>query len=401
LVRIDGHALLVNAVALARAGVTAQTPDPPGGKILRNAQGEPTGVLIDAATGLVRAQVPAPTVDEKRAAIRAAMAECIMLGLTEVHDAGVDGDTIALYLDMIGAGEFPLRVYAMISSNDVETINLYFHNGPLIGHGNGLLTVRCVKVVADGALGSRGAALLEPYSDDPGNTGLIIVPQDALQALTTRALQAGFQVATHAIGDRANRMVLDAYAAALAAAGLPLKGNDARLRIEHAQVVAPADFERFAEMRVIPSMQATHATSDMPWAIDRLWPERIKGAYAWQRFLKAGVRIANGSDFPVEAVNPLWGFYAAITRQDRNGQPIEGWQPDQRMTRIEALRSFTRDAAFAAFEKDDRGTIESGKRADFVVLSGDIMEIPALEILTTRVVMTFIGGKAIYTAPPA
>ena len=401
LVRIDGHALLVNAVALARASITAQTPDPPGGKILRDAQGEPTGVLIDAAMGLVRAQVPAPSVDEKRAAIRAAVAECIMHGLTEVHDAGVDGATIALYQDMIAAEEFPFRVYAMISSNDVETINLYFHSGPLIGYGDGRLTVRCVKVVADGALGSRGAALLEPYADDPGNTGLILVPQDALQELTTRALQAGFQVATHAIGDRANRLVLDAYAAALAAAGLPQKGNDARLRVEHAQIVSPDDFSRFAEMRIIPSMQATHATSDMPWAVDRVGPDRVKGAYAWQRFLKAGVRIANGSDFPVEDVNPLWGFYAAVTRQDRNGQPAESWQPDQRMTRLEALRSFTRDAAFAAFEKDDRGTIETGKRADFVVLSADIMEIPTLEILTTRVVMTFIGGKAIYSAPPA
>jgi predicted amidohydrolase YtcJ len=220
-----------------------------------------------------------------------------------------------------------------------------------------------------------------------------------LQALTGRALAAGFQVATHAIGDRANRMVLDAYAAALQAAGMPLKDNDARLRIEHAQVVVPDDIPRFAAMRVIPSMQAAHATSDMPWALGRLGPERIKGAYAWQRFIKSGARIANGSDFPVENPNPLWGFYAAITRQDRAGQPADGWQPDQCMTRVEALRSFTRDAAFAAFEKDDRGTIETGKRADFVVLSNNIMEVPTLDILTTRAVMTFIGGKAIYTAP--
>ncbi len=399
LIRVDGHALLANAVALGRAGITAETPDPEGGKILRDASGNPTGVLVDAAMGLVRAQVPSPTADEKRAAVRAAIAECITLGLTEVHDAGVDGSTIQLYRDMIDAGEFPFRVYAMIAAADAETVNQFFQSGPLVGYGDGRLTVRCVKVVADGALGSRGAALIEPYSDDPGNTGLILMPQDALQALTQRALAAGFQVATHAIGDRANRMVLDAYAASLTAAGLPLKDNDARLRIEHAQVVAPDDIPRFAAMRVIPSMQATHATSDMPWAVDRVGPERIKGAYAWQRFLKSGSRIANGSDFPVENASPLWGFYAAITRQDRTGQPAEGWQPDQRMTRQQALRSFTRDAAFAAFEKDDRGTIETNKRADFVVLSADIMEIPTLEILTTRVTMTFIGGKAIYTAP--
>jgi hypothetical protein len=261
------------------------------------------------------------------------------------------------------------------------------------------LTVRSVKVVADGALGSRGAALLAPYSDEPGNTGLVIVPEEALTDLTARALGAGFQVATHAIGDRANRLALNAYATAFAAAGLNPKENDARLRIEHAQVVALEDIPRFSELRVIPSMQAIHATSDMPWAVERLGPERIKGAYAWQRFLKSGSRIANGSDFPVEPVNPLWGFYAAITRQDRNGQPPEGWQPDQRMSRAEALRSFTLDAAYAAFEEQNRGTIETGKRADFVVLDTDIMDAPPAEIVGAKVVMTFIGGKSIYTAP--
>lgn len=399
LVRVDGHAMLVNAVALSLSGITAETPDPPGGKILRDSDGNPTGVIIDAAMGLVRRNVPSPTPDEKRAAVRSAIAECITHGITSVHDAGVDGDTIALYSSMIDANEFPFRVYAMIASTDVPTVNRFFETGPLIGYGDGRLTVRCVKVVADGALGSRGAALLAPYSDDPGNTGLIIVPQDALQALTARALGAGFQVATHAIGDRANRMTLDAYASALSVTGVDPKGNDKRLRVEHAQIVALDDIPRFAELGVIASMQSSHATSDMPWAEARVGPERIKGAYAWQRFLKSGSRIANGSDFPVEAVNPLYGFYAAITRQDRNGQPPEGWQPDQRMSRLEALRSFTHDAAFAAFEEADKGTLETGKRADFAVLNANIMEIPPAEILRTEVVMTFIGGKAIYTAP--
>jgi predicted amidohydrolase YtcJ len=298
---------------------------------------------------------------------------------------------------MVDAGQFPLRDYAMIAATDTDTVNAAFTGSPLIGYG-GRLTVRTVKAFADGALGSRGAALLAPYTDDPANSGLLLTTPEALQDLTTRALKAGFQVATHAIGDRANRMVLDAYGAALAAAGLDPKNNDARLRIEHAQVVAPEDFARFAEMHIIPSMQATHATSDMPWAEARLGPERIKGAYAWQRFIKAGCRIANGSDFPVESPNPLWGIYAAVTRQDRMGQPPEGWQPDQRMSRAEAVRSFTRDAAFAAFEEKDKGSIETGKLADLAILDHNIMECDPAEILQTKVVMVFFGGKVAYNA---
>jgi predicted amidohydrolase YtcJ len=397
LARVDGHALLVNATALALAGITAQTQDPDGGKILRDAAGNPTGVLVDNAMDLVRKVVPTPTPDQKREAIKAAIAECLRNGITTVHDAGVDGATLALYKEMVDAGQFPLRDYAMIAASDTETVNAAFTGPPLIGYA-GRLTVRTVKAFADGALGSRGAALLAPYTDDPANSGLLLTTPEALQDLTTRALKAGFQVATHAIGDRANHMVLDAYGAALAAAGLDPKNNDARLRIEHAQVVAPEDFARFAEMHIIPSMQATHATSDMPWAEARLGPERIKGAYAWQRFIKAGCRIANGSDFPVESLNPLWGIYAAVTRQDRNGQPPEGWQPDQRMSRAEAVRSFTRDAAFAAFEEKDKGSIETGKLADLAILDHNIMECEPAEILQTKVVMVFFGGKVAYNA---
>ncbi len=398
LVRVDGHALLVNATALALAGITTQTPDPEGGRILRDAAGNATGVLVDNAMGLVRSIVPTPTPTQKREAVKLAITECLTHGITSVHDAGVDAATLALYREMIDAGEFSLRDYAMIAATDVEAVNQALAAAPVIGYGDGRLTVRTVKAFADGALGSRGAALLAPYTDDPGNTGLLLTTPEALQSLTERALKAGFQVATHAIGDRANRMVLDAYAAALTAAGLDPKNNDARLRIEHAQVVAPEDFARFAEMHVIPSMQATHATSDMPWAEARLGPDRIKGAYAWQRFIKAGCRIANGSDFPVEDVNPLLGFYAAITRQDRAGQPAEGWQPDQRMTREEALRSFTRDAAFAGFQEADIGAIETGKLADLAILDKNIMEIEPAEILQTKVVMVFFGGKVAYAA---
>lgn len=398
LVRVDGHAMLVNAAALVLAGITAQTPDPEGGKILRDAAGNPTGVLVDNAMALVRAQVPPPPTEQKREALKLAIATLLRLGVTSVHDAGVDADTIDLYKAMIDGGEFPLRVYAMIAGADVPGVNQHLEAGPLIGYGEGRLTVRAIKLMADGALGSRGAALFAPYSDDPGNTGLLILGQEPIQALTQRALAANFQVSAHAIGDRANRTVLDAYAAAFAAAGIDPKTNEARLRIEHAQVIAEDDYARFAEMRIIASMQATHATSDMPWAGARLGPDRIAGAYAWQRFLKAGVKIANGSDFPVESPNPLWGFYAAVTRQDHAGNPPEGWQPEQRMSRDEALRSFTRDAAFAAFEEANKGTIEPGKLADLAILDRNIMEIPPAEILQTNVVMTFFGGKVAFNA---
>ncbi len=398
LVRVDGHAMLVNATALVLAGITAQTPDPEGGKILRDAAGNPTGVLVDNAMSLVRAQVPPPTDDQKREALKLAIATLLRLGVTSVHDAGVDAATLDLYKAMIDGGEFPLRVYAMIAGADVPGVTHYLETGRVLGYGGGRLTVRAIKLIADGALGSRGAALLEPYSDDPGNTGLLILGQEPIQTMTQRALTANFQVCTHAIGDRANRTVLDAYAAAFAALGIDPKANDARLRIEHAQIIAGDDYARFAEMHIIASMQSTHATSDMPWAGARLGPDRIAGAYAWQRFLKAGVKIANGSDFPVESPNPLLGFYAAITRQDAAGNPPEGWQADQRMTREEALRSFTRDAAFAAFEETEKGTIEPGKFADLAILDRNIMEIPPAEILQTNVVMTFFGGKVAYNA---
>jgi hypothetical protein len=245
--------------------------------------------------------------------------------------------------------------------------------------------------MADGALGSRGAALLEPYSDDPGNTGLMMLKKEDIERVARDAVAHGFQVNTHAIGDRANRTVLEAYGAALCGR------NDRRFRIEHAQVVAPQDFALFARYSIIASMQATHATSDMRWAPVRLGPDRVRGAYAWRRFLTLGVPVPNGSDFPVEDPNPLWGFYAAITRQDREGNPPNGWFPDQRMTREEALRSWTLEGAYAAFEENAKGSLAPGKLADFVMLSADIMQIPVNEILKTRVTMTVVGGKTVFS----
>jgi len=385
--RVDGHAIWVNRQALALAGITAQTPDPAGGRILRAATGEPSGVLIDKAMALVERSIPAPSAAEIRRRIARAARECARFGLTSVHDAGVTAGDLDAYRDLIAHGELPVRVYAMIGGAG-DLWQRVLERGPEIGDR---LTVRAIKLIADGALGSRGAALLEPYSDDAGNTGLLMLTRDQIAQVAKEAKAHGFQVATHAIGDRANRTVLGAYGTALGGA------NDLRFRIEHAQVVAPADFDLFRKFSIIASVQATHATSDMRWAEARLGPERVKGAYAWRRFLGLGVAVANGSDFPVESPNPLAGFYAAITRQNRNGEPVAGWFPEQRMTREEALRSWTQGGAFAAFEEGSKGSLAVGKLADFVVLSADIMRVPPREILNARVTMTVVGGEVVYS----
>ena len=392
--RVDGHAAWVNQKALDLADVNAATPDPPGGKIIRDAQGRPSGVLVDRAQGLVGAQIPSPTLAEVERRLERGARECARLGLTTVHDAGVDAQELEAYRALIAQHRLPLRVYAMLSVSEVPGDNAlwreYQKKGPAIG---AFLTVRSVKLYADGALGSRGAALLEPYSDEPSNSGLLISSEAFLRKIAEEAVRAGFQVNTHAIGDRANRVVLNAYAAALG--GL----NDHRFRIEHAQVVAPSDFERFRQYSVLASMQPTHATSDMPWAEARLGPQRIRGAYAWRRFMSLGVALPFGSDFPVESPDPLWGIYAAVTRQDHAGNPLGGWYPDQRLTREEALRGFTLDGAYAAFQEKDKGSLEPGKLADFVLLSNDIMQIPAADIWKVHVTLTVLGGDVVYWAP--
>jgi predicted amidohydrolase YtcJ len=387
LTRVDGHAAWVNRKALEIAGITAKTPDPPGGRILRTESGEPTGILIDRAEELVLRKIPPATPEETRRRIARAARECARLGITTVHDAGVSAQELAAYRDLIARGELPVRVYAMIGGPG-PLWREYLKRGPEIGER---LTVRSIKLLADGALGSRGAALLAPYTDDPGNSGLLMLTKEQIERVAREAGGRGFQVNTHAIGDRANRMVLGAYAAVL---GGP---NDRRFRIEHAQVVAPEDFELFAKYSIIPSMQATHATSDMRWAEARLGAERVKGAYAWRRFLSLDPIVPNGSDFPVEEPNPLFGFYAAITRQDRAGNPEGGWFPDQRMTREEALKSWTWSGAWAAFEENQKGSLTPGEVADFVMLSADIMRIPPREIPATRVTMTVVGGEVVYS----
>jgi hypothetical protein len=392
LTRIDGHASLANAEAMRRARVTAETRwTGAGGRIERTAGGAPTGVFIDDAMALIGRHVPGLDARQIEEAVLLAQREMHRWGLTGVHDAGATGMTVDVYDRLAREGRLRLRLYAMLTDSRL-LLDEWFARGPLLGAHDGRLWVRSVKAYADGALGSRGAALLADYSDDPGNTGLLRATREHLQDLAARALAAGFQVNTHAIGDRANRIVLDAYTAAFAAR----PARDHRFRIEHAQIVAPDDLARFARLGVIPSMQASHQTSDMYWAEQRLGPERITGAYAWRSLLRTGVIIPNGSDFPVELVNPLISFHASVTRQDAKDWPAGGWYPAERMTRREALLSMTAWPAWAAFQEAELGTLAVGKRADFVVLDQDILEVPAERILATQVRGTWVGGAEVY-----
>lgn len=394
--RVDGHALLANARAMELAGVTAATPDPAGGRIVRDPAGYPTGVFVDNAENLINRVVPRATPVQTRRYLQAALAEVHKWGLTSVHDAGEPRGTIDLIESMAAQGDFDLRTYVMVSA-DTASERHYFSRGPVNGaHGN-RVWIRTIKVYADGALGSRGAALLAPYADDPGNTGLLVTPPERIQSLVHAALAAGFQVATHAIGDRGNRIALDAYAEGLRRRPT----RDHRFRVEHAQVIALSDIPRFAQLGVIPSMQASHQRSDMRWAEQRVGTDRIRGAYAWRRLLRTGVVIPNGSDAPVESVNPLISFYAAVTRQDESGFPPGGWRPEERMTRMEALKAMTIWPAYAAFQDSVLGSIKPGKLADFTVLDRDIMTVPANQILAAGVVATFVGGRQVYSRAAA
>jgi predicted amidohydrolase YtcJ len=391
LTRVDGHAALVNAKALELAGVTAQTTDPTGGRFLRDGAGVPTGVLIDGAQGVVGRVIPPTSRAELREETLAAIAEANRWGLTGIHDAGVGPEGIDVYQDLAREGHYTLRNYVMVRADD-STLDAFMRRGPQLGLFGGRIWIRSIKLIADGALGSRGAALLEPYSDDPGNTGLITTTPERVHSVAVRALRAGFQVNVHAIGDRANRMVLDQFEAAFHE--VPVA--DHRFRIEHAQILSYQDIPRFAELDVIPSMQGSHQSSDMYWVPNRLGWARTPGAYAWRSLLNSGVVIPNGSDFPVEAVNPLISFHAFVTRQDADNFPPGGWIPEQRTTREEALLSMTLWPAYAAFMEQETGSLTAGKYADFVVLDRDIMTVAPEDILKTDVVLTVLGGKVIY-----
>ena len=397
--RVDGHASLANTSAMRAAGVTAATPDPAGGRIMRLPSGEPSGVFVDNAKALINRAIPAPTRENTRKAILAAIAEANKWGLTGVHDAGESAETVGIFEELARAGNYDLRNYVMLSDpgepgSAEARRNPYIQRGPQSALYDGHLWIRAIKLYADGALGSRGAALLAPYSDEPGNVGLLVSKPEHIEGWAELALQRGFQVNVHAIGDRGNRVVLDAFETALR----KYPKADHRFRIEHAQVLSQQDIPRFARLGVIPSMQATHQTSDMRWAEARVGPERIRGAYAWRSLLNTGVVIPNGTDFPVEEVNPLLTFHAAVTRQDPTSWPAGGWFPEQKMTRQEALRSMTIWPAYAGFQESMLGSLTPGKYADFVVLDRDIMEVPDTEILSARVVSTWIGGKRVYEA---
>jgi len=388
LTRVDGHAGWANRKALEIGGVTKETQDPPGGQIIRDKAGNPTGVLIDRAQGLVTRKIPALTYDQVKRRLNLAGAAAAKLGLTGVHDAGISLQERDAYRELIKENALPVRVYAMIGGTG-ELWQEYSKSGPETGSH---LTIRSVKLFADGALGSRGAALWQPYSDDKSISGLMVTTKETLEDQIKEVAGKNFQVCTHAIGDKANSIVLNAYAQVL-------KGkNDRRFRVEHSQVVSLPDFKLFQDFNVVASMQATHATSDMRWAEKRLGPDRIAGAYAWRRYLKMGIPLANGSDFPVEDPNPLYGFYASFTRQDHNGDPEGGWQPDQKLTREESLESFTLTPAYAAFEEKQKGSITAGKLADFLILEKDIMKIAPKEVLTTKIAATYVGGKLVYSA---
>ncbi len=387
LTRIDGHAAWVNTRALAAAGIDRDTPDPPGGKIHRDVEGEPTGILIDAAMDLVESKIPPPDQAELREALSEATQTLAAAGLTGVHDAGISLAELAAYRSLIQDGAMPIRVYAMLGGMEVFRA----FDGPPAVYGDDRLTVASVKLYADGALGSRGAALLEPYADDPGNEGLLFRDATEFRAAIAEVNGAGFQACIHAIGDRANRVVLDAFEAVQRGAPSPLRN-----RIEHAQVVALEDIPRFAELGVIASMQQTHATSDMNMAEDRVGPKRILGAYAWRRLLDSGALIAGGSDFPVEKWNPFLGLYAAVSRKDTDGRPEQGWYRDQAMSREEALRSFTLDAAYAGGQERELGSLEPGKYADFILVDRDFFAVPEDALFGTEVLQTWVAGRPVF-----
>ena len=382
--RIDGHAAWANALAMERAGIDDSTPDPHGGAIHRDSDGAATGVFVDTAMTLVETVIPEPGTGEKRAALKTAFAELVSLGLTSVHDAGIGPEEAGLYRELAARGEIPLRVYAMLDEATYEDFG-----PPLLDDGSGFLAIRSIKSYLDGALGSRGAALMADYSDDAGNSGLLFKDTDTFAALAAAASQRGFQVNVHAIGDAANRVALDAFAR------LDTR-RQLRHRIEHAQIVAPGDIARFGELGVIASMQPIHATSDMNMAEDRIGPQRIAGGYAWRKLLDSGARMAGGSDFPVEPANPMFGLYAAVTRRDHGGEPSGGWYADQALSIAEALRLFTLDAAYAAHQESQLGSLQAGKRADFILLDRDIMTMPPDRVYEVEVLETWVDGKRVY-----
>ncbi len=396
----SGHAGFANAKAMEIAGVLSlskegiNTEEVEGGEIIKDENENPTGVFNERAMTLITQHIPESTNEKDRQAFDLAVKACHRNGITSFHDAGIGRENIALYKSMKAEDKLKVRMYAMLTGWDKELLEDWYAKGPEIDSAN-LLTIRSVKLNCDGALGSRGAWLLEEYTDRAGHFGHETLPMEFVTETAKNGLKNGFQVCAHAIGDRANREILDRYELALEAN--PEKTEDHRFRIEHAQHLHPEDIPRFAELGVIPAMQAVHMSSDRPWAIDRLGQKRIEeGAYMWQALLQSGVPIVNGTDVPVEPINPLASFYASVSRKTLAGEPEGGYEPAQKMTRDQALRSYTLDAAYGAFEEDIKGSIQVGKLADFTIYDKDIMGIPEAEILTTKISSTIFGGEVVF-----
>ncbi|MCU0357290.1 MAG: amidohydrolase [Cyclobacteriaceae bacterium] len=396
----SGHAALANAKAMEIAGVNQlsrealQEASQEGGEIIRDAQGNPTGIFNERAMVLISRHIPDQGVEQDREALELAIKACWRNGITSFHDAGTTRENIELYREFKANNQLGVRLYVMLTGFDRELVHEWFRKGIEVDPDH-LLTIRSVKLNCDGALGSRGAWLLEPYTDRPDFYGMATLPMDTVLSTSRQGLAAGFQVCSHAIGDRANQEILNRYETAFKEN--PSKAKDHRFRIEHAQHLHPNDIPRFAQLGVIPAMQAIHMSSDRPWAIERLGEKRIKeGAYMWQSLLKSGAKIVNGTDAPVEPLNPIPSFYASVTRQTLAGTPEGGYEPEEKMTREQALRSYTLDAAYGAFEDGIKGSIEKGKLADLVVFDRDIMRVPDVEIQKATVVMTIVGGKLVF-----
>jgi len=388
--RVDGHAVWANSEALRLAGINRDTPDPDGGEIMRDADGEPTGILVDNAAGLVYDVIPEIGPEETRRRIKLAVDHCVAQGLTGVHEAGVSWERANVYRDMAAAGELDLRVYAMY--DDIpSTLEKAYAEGPVFTP-NDMLTIRAIKLYADGALGSRGALLLQDYTDRPGHRGLPVTGADHMREVMTRGGLEGFQICTHAIGDGANRAVLDLFEETLAS----LQVEDPRWRVEHAQILAPEDIPRFARLGVIAAMQPVHCTSDMDWADERLGDERLAGCYAWRSLLDSGAHLCFGTDFPVERVDPMAGLYAAVTRMHPDGTPIGGWQPQEAVDAATALELYTAGGAFAAFEEDFSGRVAPGFRADLTILDGDPVSCNPPELLKIKALMTIVDGRIVF-----